>query len=314
MKQSLSRGKENKKRETVSVVIITYNNGKEIGNCLSSLNRQVFSKATSLSKILVIDNNSTDETVEIVKRYQKKGGRNKLILKINHSNFGFAKAANQGIKKCPCSSWILLLNPDTQFLGKHEIYNLIQCAKKSNAQIAGGLLYKKTGDIQNSFFRTPTLLTAIFEFINVKKIFPNNPFYKKFYYLDEKKYRPRLPKYVQGVSGALMLIKQSVFHKIGFFDEKFFLYLEDVDFCNRARKAGIKIILCPKTKTLHIEGASSKHKKGKINYDAWIKSRKYFFKKNLSLFENLVLQPLFLVDEIAVWLLKKIRKIFELGL
>jgi len=314
MKQLLSRGKENKKRETVSVVIITYNSSKEIANCLDSFNQQVFSKAIRLSKLLIIDNNSTDETVEIVKRYQKKGARNKLVLRINPSNFGFAKAANQGIKRCPYSSWILLLNPDTQFFGKHEIYNLIQCAKKGNAQIAGGLLYKKTGGIQNSFFRTPTFLTAIFEFINIKKIFPNNAFYKKFYYLDEKKYPPTIPEYVQGVSGALMLIKQSVFHKIGFFDEKFFLYLEDVDFCIRARKAGIKIILCPKTKTLHIGGASSKHKRGKINYDAWIKSRKYFFKKNLSLFENLVLQPLFLVDEIAVWLLKKTRKISKFRL
>jgi len=311
MTKQLSIGKKIKKKQLLSIVIITYNNGEEISKCLDSLKQQVFPKNISLSKLVIIDNNSSDETAETIKRYQKKWNKSELMFKVNPTNFGFAKAINQGIKFLPKKSWFLLLNPDIQFVTNYEIFHLIKCLEKKEAQVAGGLLYKNTGEIQNSFFRIPNFLTAIFEFVNIKKIWPNNPFYKKFYYLNEKEYPPQTSKFVHGVSGSFMLVKPLTFDKIGLLDENFFLYLEDIDFCSRVKKAGLKIIFCPKAKAFHFGGASSKLKRGKISYKAWVNSRRYFFKKHLSLIENIALQPLFLADEIIVLLFSKFRRIFR---
>jgi hypothetical protein len=86
---------------------------------------------------------------------------------------------------------------------------------------------------------------------------------------------------VKGVSGSLMLFDKNVINKIGYFDEKFFLYLEDLDFCRRARSKNIPIFYNPHAFGIHMGGGSSINSKNKIVEKAWNESKVYFCKKVL---------------------------------
>lgn len=271
----------------LSVIIVTFNNQDDIKKCINSVVPQIH----SWDEIVIVDNNSKDNTVEIINSI-KRNIKNIKIIK-NSKNNGFAIAVNQGIKKASKNTThYLLLNPDC-ILGKNSIKNL-----KFNSGICGGLLVNKNTEIQNSFFKIPDILIGAFEFTNLKKIFRNNLFSKKFYYKNQSISLRKATK-VDGVSGAYMLIAKSTIKNIGLFDEKFFLYLEDVDFCKRSRDAKINVYFCPNAKSYHFEGGSSKNKKNFIRYHQWINSRDYYFKKN-NPYSYLLLKPLFMIDKLLV--------------
>jgi len=292
-----------KNEREVGIVIVTFNNEKEIEDLLLSLSFQSAWEHFVLDKILIIDNNSSDKTVSKILFLKKSLGsiRRKIKVIRNSENYGFAKGVNQGISLLN-SGIIILINPDVK-LQKDTLRELIRCLHF--ADIVGGKLIKTkkqsvatSQDIHGTFVRKPTFWTGVFEFTNIKKLWGNNPFYRKFYYLDEK--NPYRPRYVDAVSGALMAFRRKVQKALDGFDENFFLYLEDVDFCIRAKKRGLKVFFCPKASAWHYGGASSKNQKGNIRYDAWVFSRRYFFKKHLSAFLFFLLNLLFYLDELIV--------------
>ena len=168
----------------------------------------------------------------------------------------------------------------------------------------GGELQKGNDSVHGSYVRKPDLLTAIFDYSNLRKILPNDNVHKKHYYLNEK--YPKVAKECDAISGAFMLTRKEVFEKIGLFDENFFMYLEDVDFCIRAKKKRYKIMFCPKSKMFHIGGASSPNK-DKINHLAWKESRKYYAKKHFNYLENLLIQIVYLFDNLIINILKSLK-------
>ncbi|MFO7806862.1 MAG: glycosyltransferase family 2 protein [Candidatus Moraniibacteriota bacterium] len=229
-----------------AVIVITYNNQENIQKCLNSIlnNAKCLKSAT---KIFVIDNNSRDKTVSIIKRKYKNQAV-KLIK--NKANTGFAKAVNQGIKKALKQDFfsnILLINPDTQ-LKKESLKQLIKETKRF--------------DIISPKIKHPQG-TTLFESgeLNWLKM--------KATHSNKKK-----PDYL---TGACLLIKSSVFKKIGFLDESYFLYYEDADFCLRAKKAGFKLKTLLNTTIFHTESHSSNSKTK--NYHL-VKSGLIFFHKN----------------------------------
>ena len=111
---------------------------------------------------------------------------------------------------------------------------------------------------------------------------------------------------VDAVSGGFMLIDKRVINKIGNLNENFFMYLEDIEYCNRARNEGFRVIYCPGAVIYHEGGASSRNK-DKINFNAWLWSRKYFFWKNNSLLTNLIIQPIFYIDDFVMKIWRKLR-------
>ncbi len=277
----------------LSIIILTYNSETHISECLQS----IIKETANNSEIIVIDNNSSDKTI---KTLRKKKFKLKIIQ--NHRNLGFSTGINIGIKEAK-REYVLIINPDT-IIAPGAIKKLLECSKHYKAGIVGGKLLKKNKGIHGSFVRKPELLTGIFDFTNLRKIIPYDYFHNKHYYLNEK--FPVKAREVDAVSGACMLIKKCIFNDIGYFDEKFFMYLEDVDFCIRAKQAGYKIIFCPNSNIFH-EGGSSSANKDKINYAAWSSSRRYYFKKNFSTIENMIIQPLFVLDDVISTIWRKIR-------
>lgn len=278
---------------TINIVIVTYNSEKHIEKCIDSIAKNDVNPIKH--HIIIVDNNSNDNTVKEVKKLQKKYDTISLIE--NKKNTGFAKAVNQGIRKSIDRDYILLLNPDT-ILEKNSLLNLVECSENNNAGISGGSTQDKMGNENGSYFRFPNLMVGIFDFTNFRKLTITDKWHKYFYYLDSKK--PKSDEFpVDVVTGGYMLIKNSTIDRIGYLDEEYFMYLEDVDYCLRAKNADIKTFHTNSSKILHIGGASSDNK-DKIRHSSWLKSRKIFFAKHFGLLENIIIQPLFLIDDIFI--------------
>ena len=276
----------------LSIIIVTFNSESYIYKCLES----VFKSKINHTKtdIFIIDNNSSDNTTSIVKKIQEKNKN--VVLVSNNNNRGFAKAVNQGIKKSIKYKYVLLLNPDT-ILEENSILNLVSCLEENGAGICGGKAVDFHGNIKGSYFRFPNVFVGIFDFTNIRRLTKNDRWHKYFYYQDTNFIKHCVS--VDVVTGGFFLIKQSTIKKVGLFDESYFMYLEDVDYCKRAHNAGIKTFYADKSKIIHEGGASSVNK-DRIRHSSWLLSRKIYFLKHFSLAQNLIVQPIFLIDDLII--------------
>lgn len=217
----------------IAVIAVNFNSGKRIVGLLNDLvkaGRQLASKFRL--KVVLIDNASSDRSVEMFRDSESSlacrqaGIKNiKLTLMQNKQNVGFAKAANLGIKECLENGKfddILLLNPDIS-LSPGALLSLL----KTNADIAGPVIK----------FRRDN--RWIYDFGGMVNSRMGNTWHRESESLaDGRRALASPPDYL---SGCVLLIKKEVFDKIGYFDERYFLYFEDVDFCLRAKAAGFSI-------------------------------------------------------------------------
>ncbi len=279
----------------ISVIIVTFNNERHILQCISSLRKSLVAMKTS-SQIIVVDNQSSDSTVDLVKKEQD------VILLRQKTNLGFAKGVNRGLNWASGDT-LLILNPDTK-VQNDSLVNLHSCMRSSGSGIVGGLTFRSDNSIHGSYVRRPNLLTLLFDYTNLRKIFPNDGVHKRHYYQDVGVPRDQL--YVDVVSGSFMMIDKKVFHEVGFFDENFFMYLEDVDYCVRALGKNVKISVCPRSKIFH-EGGASSNNEDKILHSAWSGSRKYFSRKHFGFMSNIIAQPVFIIDDFLTHIWRKLK-------
>jgi GT2 family glycosyltransferase len=222
------------------------------------------------AEIIVVDNHSSDDSVAMLENLKLKLENStkienlKLKIIVNNDNLGFAKAVNQGIKKSR-GEYLLLLNSDT-IVSPQALEKMIEFArKKKDAGIIAPKLLDKNGKTsQPSCYRLPTIKGAIKEF-----------------WLGEKgafgKYLPRggNPVKPEAVVGAAMLIPRTVYDVVGEFDEKYFMYYEDLDYCRRVREAGFAVYYLPTAKIIHYHGQSGQKEPQKVNRYLIESSKKY---------------------------------------
>ena len=226
----------------VSIIIVNYNQKNFLKQCLKNI------KEANLKldyEIIVVDNNSTDGSREILTRFKISDLRFKIIL--NRENLGFAKANNQGIKLSQ-GKYILILNPDIIVLpGAIEVlYQFMEAHPE--VTLCGPKLLNPDKSIQYSCCRFPTLYTPVLRRTFLGKV----PFFRK--KLEEylmKDFDHARPCEVDWLLGAALAMRRSGLDKIGFFDERFFLYFEDVDLARRAHKAGLKVYYVPASQMYH---------------------------------------------------------------
>ena len=279
------------------IVTVTYNSSKKIKKFLSAL---VVNKK-NINQVVIIENNSKDkkETKRICQTFSNRIN----IAYIHNDNVGFGKSCNIGGRMTK-GNYILFLNPDTE-LQKDSLKILIEHLEENKADIIGGKAVNYEGQPHGSVVRNPNLFIGLFEFSNLGKLFKISKANKLFYYKDVNIISTKDDQVVDVVSGAYLLITNFAFKKLNGFDEGFFMYLEDVDLCKRANDLNLKVIYCPHSEILHEGGASSKNKY-RIHSQAWFDSRKYYYKKHFGLLANLVIQPLYIIEE---FMLKKLRHI-----
>jgi N-acetylglucosaminyl-diphospho-decaprenol L-rhamnosyltransferase len=197
--------------------------------------------------VTVIDNASTDRTVEQVRR------RPGVRLVTNPDNRGFAGAANQGFEKTGADP-ILLLNPDVRL--RTPLMALIEACREHG--LAAGQLIGTDGRAQAGFTvrRFPTPVSLAFELLGINRLWPGNAVNRRYRYLDRDLDRQGP---VEQPAGAFLMARRDVWEALGGFDEKFHpVWFEDVDFCRRAAGAGYRIEYVPQTRAEHSGGHSVK--------------------------------------------------------
>lgn len=228
----------------LSVIIVNYNTKELLLKCLQSLKFEIQNLKFE-TEIIVVDNGSKDGTVEVLRNFKSQDLKFKFKLIENKENLGFAKAVNQGIRQSHGSA-IMLLNSDT-VVKRGAIEKLIEFEKKVRPAIIGAKMLNPDGSIQGSCFHLPTICRAIKEYW-----FGKVGYFSK--YVPEGNDAVK----VEAVSGGAMLISKRIIENIGLFDERYFMYFEDLDYCRRARKAGFNIYYLPNAEIIHEHGASGR--------------------------------------------------------
>ena len=230
---------------TLSIVIVNYNKGALILSCLDSILKT--SEGLPLD-VIVVDNASSDGIAEVLpNRYPQ------VRLIVNSVNLGFAKAANQALATTQ-GLYILLLNPDTVVM-EGALRTLVGYLE-ANPEIGalGPQMVGPDGIVQLSCRRFPGYSTALFgHYSLLTRWFPQNPFSRRYLLSD---WDHRTVRAVDWVSGACLMTRRDVLERVGFLDEQFFLFNEDVDWCKRIRDAGWKVVYVPEARVIHHIGAS----------------------------------------------------------
>jgi len=248
----------------LSIVYVYFNTPNELKNSIISLNRALDNIP---SEVIVVDNGS-------YKNFQNDLDKlsNVTVIK-NNKNYGYGKGLNQGVMAAN-GKYLLLANPDIEFEPNSIKYLLNKIEKKSEIGVIGPQMIDKKGKILQSISGMPYLPKALIIFSFIGKIWRHNPILKEYHNLNLDRNNEQ---YVDVIGGACMMMRKSLFNDIGGFDERFFMYFEEADFCLRIKKKGYRILYYPKAKVTHLVGRSSQDKE-------WIErtfeqSRFKFFKK-----------------------------------
>lgn len=240
----------------LSIVIVNFKTPELIRTCIKSINENL--KGTD-AELIIVDNASDDQSFKDLKEIKSK-----IPIKLiqNRENMGFAKANNQGIKIAK-GDYILLLNSDT--IVEENIFSemISWMRNRSDVGIVSCALKNKDGSLQGTGGSFPTLF-KVFAWMFFLEDIPfldyligpfhpmhsSSPFYK-----GESQFVKEREK--DWVTGAFFLLKKDVIEKVGYFDEDYFMYTEEVDFCFRAKKKGWRVWYLPKWSIIHLGGASS---------------------------------------------------------
>jgi GT2 family glycosyltransferase len=244
----------------LSVILVNYNDLTHLKECLSSLLDTV---EDIPFEVIVIDNESTDGSPEWIRENAPR-----VRLTVNTENIGFAKANNQGIRESR-GEYILFLNTDT-ILQPQAIAILLEKLRSDRKIGAVGpalLCSEKT--FQVSFGQKVSFLGEIFQ----KMVL--NPYYKFRLRRGVKK------RQVGWLSAACLLTRKDILEEVGLFDEKFFLYFEDIDLCIRIGKNGYVLGYLPQARVYHLGGASTEGLKLFSRY-SYRKSQLYYYQKHNS--------------------------------
>ncbi|MFT3928838.1 MAG: glycosyltransferase family 2 protein [Spongiibacteraceae bacterium] len=263
---------------TVGISIVNYKTARLVIDCLISLEAE--QSATLPLQVIVVDNDSRDGSFEtLIQFITEREWQSWIEIIAAEKNGGYSYGNNIAIKKlmatdCKC---IWLLNPDTQILpgAARELINALE--SHPDTGIAGSRLEDPDGTPQISAFNFPT---PSGEFINtanigiIDKLFPR--------LLIRKPIATHIEP-ADWVAGASMMLKAELIKKIGPMDEHYFLYYEEVDYCQEAQRAGFGVLYVPTSRVIHQVGAAtgiSDHRKTAPRRPAyWFESRQRFFRK-----------------------------------
>lgn len=257
-------------KKKLSIIIVSYNVREYLIRCLESILKSKDYEDV-VSEIFVVDNYSKDNSFEMVKNKFPE-----VSLFSNQKNLGFTKACNQGIKKAK-GDYILLLNPDTVFPEKGFEKACVFMEKNENVGILGCKMIDKEGKLLYSARTFPSLSTSISSSHSIlNRLFPGNPLSKRYLLKDLDHFRPAE---VDWVSGSCLLAKKEMLDKIGLLDENYFMYVEDVDLCYRAKKKGWKVFYFPFITFVHYLGKSTSQNRLKMQLEHH-RSMYYFYRKH----------------------------------
>ena len=217
----------------VSIIIVNYNGKSYLEQCFKSLEKINYENY----EIILVDNNSTDDSIQFIKRNYPST----IIIKLD-KNYGFAYPNNVGAKNAR-GKYILFLNNDTKVTSNFitELVNALE--NHSDVAICQSMLLKPDGEVDSSGDFVDSIGVAFSSKEKVDKI-----------------------KEILSAKGAAMMVRKDIFEKLGGFDEKFHVSFEDVDLGWRAWISGYKVVIVPTSLVFHVGGQTIKEMKEEISF------------------------------------------------
>lgn len=276
----------------LSIVVVTHNSSHRLDLCFSALLRAT---DTFAAELIVVDNASNDW--EITSKLISIHFPSAKIIRLDR-NRGFAFAVNRGAEQAR-GEFLCLLNPDV-FLENDTLTKLLTTITTTpKAAVVVPKLTFPDGRFQASCRQFPTPSNILFSRGSVL----GRLFTQKFYTLPE--YKEITP--VPAAAGAVMVVRKQLFTSLGGFDERFFMYPEDMDFCLRANQKGYSVLFIPQATAVHGWGQGSKtgllRRTWYHHYSIW----QYFLKHGPQGFALTVLPVLLLLNFVLTILLLPFR-------
>jgi len=245
----------------VSVILLTRNTCQQTREAIES----VLSSSNAVTKdIQVVDNGSTDETPAALPaafpqiRYLRQ-----------ERNLGFARAVNLAAREAH-GEFLLLLNSDARIAPDALLLAVNWMRVNPRCAVAGAQLFFADGRKQNSIANFPSLATELLNKFLLRKLWPQR--------FPGKEQEFREPVEVESVIGAFFLVRRAVWEQLGGMDERFFFFLEETDFCLRARLAGFTTVHLPQVRVWHTQGQTAKQNLAAARIEYWRSRYAYFAK------------------------------------
>ncbi|UCC87232.1 MAG: glycosyltransferase family 2 protein [Anaerolineales bacterium] len=263
------------------VIIVSYNTCDMLRACLASV---YAGRASSDAQVWVVDNASSDGSPDMVRAEFPQ--THLLALK---RNLGFAGGNNAALRELGFGaasdlrpSLVLFLNPDTEVQEDAlvQMANVLRTVEQ--AGVVGASLVYPEGRFQHSAFRFPTLWQIWFDFFPWPARFLDSSLNGRYPYA---LYRAGRPFAVDHPLGAAMMTRAEVIRQVGFMDERFFMYAEEIDWCIRAKRSGWDIYCAPKAQIVHHAGGSTRQFRDEMFVALW-RSRFRLFDKHYGLVFN----------------------------
>ena len=272
---------------------MNWNTRDILRDCLASIYEQIHGIE---SEVIVIDNASSDGSVQMVKTEFPQ-----VVLIENTENRGFAAANNQGMRIAK-GRYLLLLNSDTVVLDRAIQKTIAFADQHPQAAVVGCKVLNPDHSLQPSCFMFPSLLNLFLSATYLYKIFPKSRFFGRermtWWQRDDV-------RQVDVVTGCFMLVRREAIDQIGLMDEDFFMYAEETDWCYRFKQAGWQNLFYPDAQIIHLGGQSSKQ----VKVEMTIQLRRailQFIKKNygkVHFYLGRLLIIMFFLIRIPFWLI-----------
>lgn len=229
----------------LSIIIVSWNVKADLFRCLKSIKEN---RPHEEFEIIVVDNASTDGSVDII-----KSDFPDVKIIANNNNVGFSAANNQAIKIAK-GRYVFLLNPDTIIYPKSLDTLITFLDDHQDVGACGPKFLGRDGHVHFSVGYVPTFRSLLYGRTFLRSLWIFRRSHMK---LTTRNFSYEKSEDVEQLSGAALMVRRSVIEIIGLMDESFFMYYEDVDLCLRIRKAGFRIVYLPDSVIMHIGGRSS---------------------------------------------------------
>jgi len=227
----------------LDIVIVNWNGGDFLFKCLESLTA---SSADIDIKIIVVDNNSQDDSTLRINKFKH------TFIK-NNKNLGFAAGCNIGASYGN-NKYILFLNPDTvvnhnSLMGPIDF---LEYGNSSKIAAVGIKMIDFDGRFSTTLARFPNIKSIIIQIFHIDKIFSSRI---KGRFLTEEECKN--DQFVEEINGSFLLIRRDVFEELKGFDERFFMYCDELDLCKRIQNLGYDLYYLSRFSAMHYGGGSS---------------------------------------------------------
>lgn len=279
----------------LSIIIINYNTKDYLRQVLQSIEQSI----DRLDKeVIVVDNGSTDGSLDIIPSWVK-------LIKNNH-NLGFSAANNLGLKQAR-GEYILFLNSDTQVMPDTLQIMINFMDQYQKVGVSTCRVELPNGQIDPASHRGfPTPWAALTYFLGLEKLFPHSRLFSQY---NQSWQDLSTIHQIDSPAGAFFLTRKKILDQIGGFDERFFMYAEDLDLSLRIKQAGWKIMYVPFTRIIHHKKKSGRHSADphlrRITSQHFFTTMKLFYDKH---YRDKYPQPIYWLVLLGIWLVSKLKE------